>query len=372
MDVGAIVGAVRRLGAQGLYTIANETIDVGDGGVSGVAYGGVLEFAPADTPRCVEKPGIASFSRDLGLRVLETVYGFPPALDQADEVRVEFSIHPLKRGVRHDHTILWEEEQTEPLKLTAKLSWPNRFSRFLGDKAFGLLVADAIGLPVPATTVVSRRVAPFTFGRPTGSGEYWIRTCPTEQVPGRFTTRHGWIDPFGLLTAEDPDGVLIASVIAQEGVDARYSGAAASSSGGDDIIEGVTGTGEQFMQGSVPPQRLPSKIVEDVRETLALANQELGPARLEWVHDGSAVWVVQLHSGATATVGQVIYPGHAAVEHRFPVDHGLEALRDLVARLDGTGEGIVLVGGVGVTSHLGDILRRARIPSRIEAQLVLS
>jgi hypothetical protein len=34
--------------------------------------------------------------------------------------------------------------------------------------------------------------------------------------------------------------------------------------------------------------------------------------------------------------------------------------------LQGTGEGIVLAGRVGITSHLGDLLRRARIPSRIE------
>lgn len=53
-DVAEAVGHVRRLAAEGLFTIANETVDVGDGGVSGVIYGGVIEFAPDDTPRCVE------------------------------------------------------------------------------------------------------------------------------------------------------------------------------------------------------------------------------------------------------------------------------------------------------------------------------
>ena len=38
----------------------------------------------------------------------------------------------------------------------------------------------------------------------------------------------------------------------------------------------------------------------------------------------------------------------------------------LIARIEGTGEGVVLIGHVGVTSHFGDLLRRARIPSRIE------
>src|SRR5947209_6161969 len=36
--------AFKRLAAAGLFVIANETIDVSDGGVSGVAQGGVVEF----------------------------------------------------------------------------------------------------------------------------------------------------------------------------------------------------------------------------------------------------------------------------------------------------------------------------------------
>ena len=53
---------LRRLAAEGMLTIVNETVDVNDGGVSGVAFGDLLEFAPGDTPRCVEKPGTASIS----------------------------------------------------------------------------------------------------------------------------------------------------------------------------------------------------------------------------------------------------------------------------------------------------------------------
>src|SRR5438094_4610313 len=38
----AVVTNVRRLAGQGLYTIVNETVDVNDGGVSGVPYAGIL------------------------------------------------------------------------------------------------------------------------------------------------------------------------------------------------------------------------------------------------------------------------------------------------------------------------------------------
>jgi hypothetical protein len=364
-DAGRVVREVRRLALSGLYTIVNETIDVGDGGVSGVAYAGLLEFAPDDTPRCVDKPGAASFPRELGLRVLERVYGFAPVLDFPSDTRVEFSIHPLRRGVRRTHTIVWEAEPFEAVVLEAQVSWPNRFSRFVGDKAFGLLVADTLGLPVPEAVVVTRRVPPFRFGTSTGTGEHWIRTAPVEQVPGHFTTHRGWLDPFELLAREDPGGNVVASVIAQEGVEAQFSGAAAIASTGL-VVEGVRGHGDEFMQGRAAPQPLPEKIVSDVSRVMKMAADHLGPVRLEWVHDGETVWVVQMHRGTTPSFGLTIYPGTAEREHRFPVGAGLDRLRSLVERIRGTGEGVVLVGSVGVTSHLGDVLRRAKVPSRIE------
>jgi hypothetical protein len=62
----------------------------------------------------------------------------------------------------------------------------------------------------------------------------------------------------------------------------------------------------------------------------------------------------------------VVHPGEAKHYHIFSVSEGIESLRELIGKVHGTEEGIVLVGRVGVTSHLGDLLRRARIPSRIE------
>ncbi|HEX5709041.1 MAG TPA: hypothetical protein VFX96_17195 [Pyrinomonadaceae bacterium] len=364
--VDDVLSNVRRLAGQGLYTIVNETVDVNDGGVSGVIFGGVLEFAPADTPRCVEKPGTASLPYQMGLRLFETVYHFSPRLSFDRAQRVEFSIHPLKRGYLHDHTIIWELEEVGDIKLEAEIGWPNRFSRHVGDKAYGLLVADALGLPVPATTVIPRGLAPFRFGQATGGGEFWIRTCPVEQVPGFFTTKRGWLDPFKLLSDEDPEGRAIASVLSQEGVEAAYSGALVADHDGALTIEGVRGFGDEFMVGRAERESLPTEVERDVRRLYEEASARVGPVRMEWVHDGERVWVVQLHRGATATSGSVIFPGDAQSFRRFNVADGIDGLRSLIAEASDAGEGIILVGNVGVTSHFGDLLRRAKIPSRIE------
>lgn len=370
-DAGEVEGNLRRLAAQGLHTIVNETIDVCDGGVSGVLLNDVLEFAPCDTPRAVEKPGTVALPRDLGLRLLKTIYGFTPALDHSSHTRVEWSIHPLRRGFLHKHTIIWELEEVGISHAKADIRWPNLFSRFIGDKAFGLLIADLLGLPVPNTSVISRNLAPFRFGRSTGTAEVWIRTCPVVQMPGKFTTQRGWRDPFELMATEDPDGEAIASVLAQEGVEAEYSGAlvtteADGAAGKEEVtIEGTRGFGEEFMTGKQKPTALPNEVQESVRFLYTQAAAQLGPVRMEWVVDSEQVWVVQLHRGATKSSGSMIYPGTVSSYHRFEVERGLEALRDLISEVKGTDKGITLVGDVGVTSHFGDVLRRAEIPSRI-------
>ncbi len=364
-----VAAAVRRLASSGFYAIVNETVDVNDGGVSGVSYARILEFAPGDTPRCVEKPGTVSIASGEGLRMLELVYGFRPELDYEPATRVEFSIHPIRRGFRRRHTIVWELEPTADLQLAPNTRWPNRFSRMLGDKTFGLLIADLLGLPVPSTTVVSRAIPPFRFGQPTGSGEPWIRTCPEEQVPGLFTTRHGWLDPFRLVANEDPEGKTIASVLWQEGVDAAWSGALAVGDDGHVITEGVAGPGDAFMQGRVPPEPIPAVVEGSVTELQRRASAALGPVKMEWVHDGTVTWVVQLHRIATPGSQRVIYPGDARLLHSFDVADGIDELRKLIARIEGTGDGVVLLGDVGVTSHMGDLLRRARIPARLEPRL---
>jgi hypothetical protein len=190
-----VVEHLQRLSAQGLTTIVNETIDVADGGVSGVATPQTIEFAPDATPRAVEEEGIARLPRALGDRLLKTIYGFSPDAPTGDDLRLEFSIHPKPRGWLNRHTVLWERERMGSPVIPARPTWPNKFSYFLGDKVYGLLMASLSGLPVPRSIVIGRRFAPFIFGDETGETEIWIRTAPRERTPGHFTTKRGWLDP---------------------------------------------------------------------------------------------------------------------------------------------------------------------------------
>jgi hypothetical protein len=365
-SVDDAVGALNRLTAEGLHTIVNETIDIHDGGVSGVLMGNVLEFAPDDTPRCVEKPGTASLPRGWGRELLSTVYRFPVDLAVPFASRLEFSLHPAPRGWKQTNILVWEFAEEESPDARPQLQWPNNFSRLIGDKVFGLLVARHLGLPVPETTVINRRIAPFTFGLPTGWGETWIRTAPVEQVPGKFTTHRGWSDPYALLASEDRTGKQIASVVAQQGIQPVYSGALIVGPNSKPIIEGKAGEGETLMLGQSAPQDLPAKVRNSVRSVFEHARAALGAVRLEWVFDGERVWVVQLHRGATETTKTQI-TSHAA-EHWVPFDvaQGLEALRSLIANLDGD-TGVEVRGRVGLTSHIADVIRKANVPARMVA-----
>jgi hypothetical protein len=358
---------VRSLAEQGYYTIVNETVDIGDGGVSGVALGGVVEFAPDATPRVVEEEGTAALPYALACRILSLVYGFEPEIPNDQSVRLEFSIHPRRVGYRRTHTIWWElGDEAADLELKTPNLWPNRFSQHLGDKAYGLVMAHSLGLPVPRTTVIGRRVAPFSFGDATGTNETWLRTCPTEQAPGQYTTVPYWTDPYALLVAEDPSGTEIAAVIAQESVDARWSGASMPVGEEDDFVQGVEGPGDAFMIGGAAPVELPAYVIADVRSLAEQAREVLGPVRLEWAHDGRRVWVVQLHIAKHFFGGeQVLSDGDASEWLDFYTKDGLDSLREIISTAAERGAGIFVHGRIGITSHVGDLLRKAGIPGRL-------
>ncbi|CPX67795.1 Uncharacterised protein [Mycobacteroides abscessus] len=367
-DLTEAVSLIRSLALDGYYTIANETIDVNDGGVSGVAAGGVIEFAPGDTPRAVEKPGIACLPLEEGIDLLKKVYGFEFDFGDLRSTRLEFSLHPLRRGTRNQHAVVWEASEYVTGQLVSEITWPNRFSRFIGDKAFGLLVADGLGHAVPFTTVIARNVAPFSFGRPTDTGEKWLRTAPDEPVPGKYTTTRGWVDPFNLLESED-DEKRIVSVLSQAGVNALYSGATRPRRDSDlDFVEGVVGVGDSFMLGRDVPVALPKDIVSDVRKVTADLHKQLGPVRIEWAHDGTRVWVLQMHRFHTGVPRRLRLGGPVSgrVEHwlTYSTVSGLEPLRELIVRAERETAGIEVIGDFGLTSHIGELLSDCPVPTR--------
>jgi hypothetical protein len=169
------------------------------------------------------------------------------------------------------------------------------------------------------------------------------------------------------LTSEDPEGVLISSVLAQEGIDAAFSGSLIVQADGEIKIEGTRGYGDKFMLGLAELVVLPDEVTSAVVTVYEQAKEKLGPVRMEWVFDTQGEpWIVQIHRGITTSQGLIVHKGEASFYHRFEVSRGIDELRALIATVQNTREGIVLVGQVGVTSHLGDLLRKAQIPSRIE------
>jgi len=368
--VDSVMEVLRDKATQNLHTIVNETIDIKDGGVSGVVLGDVIEFAPWTTPQSVDQPGICSLPRELGLRVLQQVYGFRAALNYDPSARVEFSIHPRQRGLCREHTVIWEIEHVEFASFSPTIRWRNNFSRFVGEKVFGLLIADALALPIPRTTVITRHIAPFTFGQQTGTVETWMRTAPEIRAPGQYPTTYGWSDPFAIIAEHDrtrgPLDPPIASVLAQESVAFEFSGALLPGENGSLLIEGVKGRGDDFMIGKAQPVALPDDVRRSVVELFSSVAAHLGSVELEWVYDGKRAWIVQIHQASSAAVADAIFPGNADTFVRFDVQNGLDALRSLIPDLVRNRQGLVLVGNVGITSHFGDLLRGAGVPSRIE------
>jgi hypothetical protein len=364
-SVPEIISAINERASKGFFTIANELIPLDDGGVSGVTIGNVIEFAPADTPKCVEKPGIASLPLAKGQRFIELVYGFSPKISFGSSQRVEFSLHPIRRGIRNEHTIIWEVEPAASLAKGYFGKWPNRFSRFIGDKTYGLLVAELLGFNVPRTTVLNRNIAPFTFGKTTGTNETWIRTAPRVPIAGKYPTYFGWTDPFKLMEGPNRLSRVLPTILAQESVSFAFSGAAQTAKKGP-VVEGRLGRGDAFMLGEVGKERIPESVYREVLDVHNDLTKELGPVKFEWVWDSERIWIVQLHARARGVSSSVIYPGKPTKYVRFNVARGLESLRELIARVKDKNTGIILVGQVGVTSHLGDILGEAQIPSYLE------
>lgn len=371
-EIDEILNVIQKNCNENKYSIINETIDVNDGGVSGVILGNIIEFAPNDTPKCVEKPDICFLEKNMGMHLLKTVYGFEPDCDFGESYRVEFSLHPHREGLRKSHTIIWEYEKFEEYEYDIKIKWPNKFSRFIGDKPFGLIIADYLGFNVPYTTVISRNVPPFSFGQETGLKEKWIRTAPIVKEPGKYYTGDKWTDPFVLMQKEELKGdnqINIASILSQSAVEAVYSGGAIiGENQARDVIEGVAGKGDNFMVGADYLDFLPDSVLLKLKELLNEIRKYyylLGDVSIEWVFDGTKIWLVQLNQIKEKGLGTTIVVGEPTKYEKFYVEDGLEQLRSKINAIKGRDIGIELIGDVGLTSHFGDVLRHANIPSFI-------
>lgn len=308
----------------------------------------------------------------MGMHLLKTVYGFAPVCDFDESYRVEFSLHPHREGLNKSHTIIWEYEKFEEYEFDIKIKWPNKFSRFIGDKPFGLIIADYLGFNVPYTTVISRNVPPFSFGQETGLREKWIRTAPIVKEPGKYYTGDKWTDPFILMQKEELKGdnkINIASVLSQSAVEAVYSGGAiVSENQVNDVIEGVAGKGDNFMVGAEYLDSLPDNVLVKLKALLnEIRNYHylLGDVSIEWVFDGTKIWLVQLNQIKEKGLGTTIVTGKPAKYEKFYVEDGLEQLRTKIKAIKDSNIGIELIGDVGLTSHFGDVLRHANIPSFI-------
>lgn len=372
-DMNEILQVLQENRLGGKYSIVNENIDINDGGVSGVVLGDIIEFAPYDTPKCVDKEGVCSLPKEIGLKILDKVYGFQPEINFDPNYRVEFSIHPNRCGVNNEHTIIWEYEYFNEISSNKKIIWPNNFSKFIGDKTFGLLISNILGLNVPETTVIARNVPPFIFGKKTGLKEKWIRTCPFTKEPGKYYTGDRWVDPFLLMNDEEIKGNAefnIAAILSQDAVESIYSGACIiKRNSKDDIIEGVSGKGDAFMVGEEGFNKLPKEVlikIKKLNNKIRSYFNTLGEVSIEWVFDSKEVWVVQLNQIKVSSSKSIIVEGNPDKYVEFKVNRGLEDLRILIEDIVNKNIGIELIGNIGVTSHFGDLLRLAKIPSKLK------
>jgi hypothetical protein len=286
--------------------------------------------------------------------------------------RIEFSVHPGPVGYFGEKMVVWQAEEMPVVKYAKSPSpiWPNRYSEYLGDKAFGLLMAELHDFPVPRTKVFGRVIPPFSFGVHVHSGEGgWIRTCPRQQQPGLFTTKRGYIDPFDLLSREDSDGTQISAIVFQQGIKPGFSGAVITGADGQAIIEGKAGRGDGFMIGEKSPsEQLPCDVRSAVLALWCELTNTFGEVRFEWVYDTQRKqpWIIQLHRGSSESIGDVIYPGDPDEWREFAVPGDLDELRVLSKQAQQLGFGIRLVGNVGITSHPADILRRDKVPAKLQ------
>lgn len=366
-DIKKIESELGRLAGLGLYTIVHETIDLDDGGVSGVLCGDVIEFSPKETGRCVERiegTPVCTLPANIGINILDTIYNIGNVLRSFHkEKRVEFSIHPKALGVNGDHYLVWEESNATETDFDVKIDWPNTFSQFIGDKVFGLLVANFVGMNVPLTVVHCKntKIPVFHFGH-SNNPLQWTRTAPRVPQHGVFTTLNELVDPYKLMQKEDTEDQL-ASCILQSGVDAVYSGACITTESGC-ILEGVNGCGDKFMLGQESCVPLPDYLVEIIEEEHKFLLNIFDKVKFEWAFDGNQLYILQLHNRSNDHSIPIYTVSSSNLESiDFYPKQGVDSLNELKILIEKPNIFVRVHGNIGVTSHIADILRENNVPS---------
>ena len=159
----------------------------------------------------------------------------------------------------------------------------------------------------------------------------------------------------------------IPSVILQSAIDSLYSGAAIYNSDNDYTIEGVNGTGDEFMLGNSQSINLPDFIISRVKDICKTFSTELNsPVKIEWGYTKDTIWIFQLHKKDKAELNSKwIVKGEPKYWYDFNVNDGLEKLRELISRINSNEEGVKIHGYIGITSHVGDLLRNNKIISKM-------
>ena len=223
------------------------------------------------------------------------------------------------------------------------------------------------GFDVPKSLVLSRELPPFTFGKTIDNNQpLWTRTAPKQKDSGRFHTSSKWQDPFLLMQKEEEkcdNDINIASLIIQQGIEAKYSGAGLLNKE-IKIIEAVKGYGDDFMLGLKSNKEDVAHLFKDSFIDTLL--KVFSNCSFEWVIDNKdSIWIVQVNQIKGEFTEHDIVLGDCKEYIYFDTDKGLDELRELIQTIKGKDVGINLIGNVGVTSHFGDILRINNIVSKI-------
>jgi hypothetical protein len=433
-DTVRIYSELCKLVDAGYYCILHEWLDTDDGGLSGCIYqNNTVTIAPGLTPRDMEtEPNLAHLKLDSPIVAhLEKQLQFSMEdMDFNPAKRYEFSVHTQPVGHKQEQVIVWEiSDTTTTEKFPTHHIWPSHLSRHIGDKLYGLLVAQDVHIDLTLPTI---SIDVIDFLKDTQNNESlnsmtsWsspkiiLRPCPPEQLPGELDSivlpndaniYQELMTYFKNVDTTDVDAVVenykqknLKTFIIQPYEPVAYSGAYYSigpyKNGYDIYVEGVQGHGNKFMVNEEDPEVLPDNLTKAVRNIGNKLNDKLKlPTRGEWIakvdeKGNYHVQLVQLHIAHDICdydtyqdldmCVRYIYKGSLYEDTeedkniylQWSASDGLDKLRYLVKTIvaiqdavkftDNTvALGIEIKGYIGLTTHAADILRKYQIISKM-------